>query len=165
MSKHHMLEALEQHQKVAEDLIAAVDFSVEGTAGKSLGEQLTMYNALRMILETAERVVTTLNRNMPIVAERAATLMMTEDVDSVKSDGYTFTVKPKHYVSVNKSDTPVLHEWLNKDEEGKTMLKLSVHPATLSKFVIERFVDNGETPPPFIKVFSKQELSVRKARS
>ena len=65
------------------------------------------------------------------------------------------------YVSVNKDDQEKLLLWVDEECGRPDMIKQSVHNKTLQSFIDQRIKD-GDPVPPFVKMFFKPGLTIRR---
>lgn len=73
--------------------------------------------------------------------------------------GESLSIKDEPYTSVE--DKPAFMKWLHETEQDDL---LSVHYQTMNSMVKER-LESGRNVPPGLKVFIKQSITRRKARS
>jgi lysyl-tRNA synthetase class II len=136
--------------------------TIAGTA--DLNVNLFLYRRITLIRDYCDTMTKMLNRNDPAIADRIIKHMQEQEAQSLVHDGYKFEPGTKDYITVNKEDKPTMIAWMKQHEAGKELVEETVAPATLTKFMVETFIEKGDTPPTFVKHFPKPNLRVTKTR-
>ncbi len=150
--------------KCASNVYEIVDPIVATTAREKLTTHLQLYATMRFIKETCEELTKMVNKNMPIVAERAEKIMTQEDMQEIKFAGLTFQPDEKQFINVTNENKEAVLQWLCDHPVGKEMVKLGYHPKTFESFIKTEFIDKGEKPHPGVSVFPQTVLNVKKSR-
>lgn len=130
-----------------------------------LNVNLFLYRRITLLRDYCDTMTKMLNRNDPAIADRIIKHMQEQEVDSLNFDGYKFEPGTKDYITINKEDQPTMLAWMKNHEAGKELVHETVAPATLTKFMVETFIEKGITPPSFAKHYPKPNLRVTKSRS
>lgn len=131
----------------------------------SLGVNLFLYRKLEDVRNHCDTITKMANRNDPAIADRIIKHMQADDQTMLVHEGYKYEPGMKDYITINKDDQPVAMSWMKNHPIGKELVHETVAPASMTKFMVEQFVDKGETPPSFAKHFPKPNLRVTKSRS
>lgn len=132
--------------------------------GASLGVNLFLYRKFDLIRNYCDTMTKMLNRNDPQIADRIIKHMQAEDVPSLVFEGYKFEPGTKDYITITKENQPVAMAWMKNHPVGKELVQETVAPGTMTKFMVETFIEKGETPPSFVQHFPKPNLRVTKTR-
>ncbi len=157
---------IDEFSQKAELVDSFIDPVVQGTEVAELKVHLLLWVMMDHCKDVCEALTKMCNKNMPTIAERAERLMTNDMMDSINFMGKTFKPDVKDYVDVPAALKQACIGWLKMNPDSKHLVSEGYHPAAFTKHITEQFLEKGlrEKLPPFINVFTKKTLNVRKVR-
>ena len=153
------LQCLEQVLKLIEDDIIP---HVEMNSVESLGENLMLYTKLDDLKDSVGKITKAINKIHPTIARRVHDNLTALNLDEIVVDGYKYKPTEKLQVNVSEANKQRFIEWMKAHPIGCEYVKEDVHPATLTKFIKEHVLPNGEVLPDGVSTFDVPTLEVRK---
>lgn len=149
--------------EVATELANTLEPVALGLESKTLMDNVKLYATVDYVKDVAKEINRIANVVEPVIAERITKRMVSEDMQVLHYNGYSYSPDEKTYVNVAADNMTTVVTWLKQHEHGKELVKEAIHPKTFEAF-IKQLKDEGKDYPSEIKVFSKATLAMRKLK-